>query len=276
MLKKLLLAAALSVASIFAFAQPYYPLTGLGIAGSATVACSTANAILYNAATPCSANLTFSATGSVGAGPLFTVGTSSGTSAGLSFGYLLSGYGSIHPTAVTASALNYALAAGASQTVLNAGAGTLDLAINRSSQVFTVLSIGVAAGSGPTITGGTATSDVAALSITRTNNNAAVVKGISVVYTDTSSAATFKPLEILCGSAGTTNCLTVGKAGNVSTAGQVVAGAFAIASLPTGVSGAIAVVTDQTVACPAKGVAPTAGGAFVCPVFYTGAAWVGL
>ena len=174
MLKKFLLAAALSVASIFAFAQPYYPIAGLGLAGSATAACTTASAVLYNASTPCSTNLTFSTTGSVGAGPLLSVGTGSGTSAGLSFGYLLSGYGSIHPTAVTASALNYALAAGASQTVLNAGAGTLDLTINRSSVVTTILSISTNAGSGPTITGGTADgASRSVLNISQTRNYSA-------------------------------------------------------------------------------------------------------
>ena len=63
--------------------------------------------------------------------------------------------------------------------------------------------------------------------------------------------------------------------GNVSFAALAVSKSYAIASLPTGVTGAIATITDQAAACPAKGVAPTAGGAIICPVFYNGAAWVG-
>ncbi len=51
---------------------------------------------------------------------------------------------------------------------------------------------------------------------------------------------------------------------------------FAIGSLPTpGVAGRRAYVTDQITACPLPGVAPTNGGALVCPVFDNGAAWVG-
>jgi hypothetical protein len=50
---------------------------------------------------------------------------------------------------------------------------------------------------------------------------------------------------------------------------------YAIASLPTGVTGMVAYVTDQITAAAAKGVAPTAGGAIKCLVFYNGTAWVG-
>lgn len=50
---------------------------------------------------------------------------------------------------------------------------------------------------------------------------------------------------------------------------------YAIASLPPGTIGMIAYVTDQTAACPALGVAPTAGGALKCRVWYNGTAWVG-
>lgn len=65
-------------------------------------------------------------------------------------------------------------------------------------------------------------------------------------------------------------------AGRLKLTSAIVAGTT-IANLnasPT--AGEIATITDQTVACPAKGVAPTAGGAFVCPVFYNGSAWVGI
>ncbi len=51
---------------------------------------------------------------------------------------------------------------------------------------------------------------------------------------------------------------------------------YAIGSLPAAPkTGAMALTTDQITACPVPGVAPTAGGALVCPVFYNGAAWVG-
>lgn len=64
--------------------------------------------------------------------------------------------------------------------------------------------------------------------------------------------------------------------GNVSFGALAVTKGYAVADLPTGVTGAIAYVTDQAAACPAKGVAPTAGGALVCVVYYTGAAWGGI
>ncbi len=51
---------------------------------------------------------------------------------------------------------------------------------------------------------------------------------------------------------------------------------YAVGSLPSGAIGMITYVTDQVTGCPAKGVAPTAGGAFKCVVFYNGAAWVGI
>ena len=50
---------------------------------------------------------------------------------------------------------------------------------------------------------------------------------------------------------------------------------YTVAGLPAGTQGDMAFVTDATVV-PAKGVAPTAGGAAVGVVFYDGAAWVGI
>lgn len=51
---------------------------------------------------------------------------------------------------------------------------------------------------------------------------------------------------------------------------------YAVASLPAGTIGMLAYVTDQVTACPAKGVAPTNGGALKCVVLYNGTAWVGI
>ena len=198
------------------------------IGSAITTGCTTANAVLYNASTPCSANLTFSATGSVGAGPLFSVGTGSGTSAGLSFGYVgTSGYGAIHPTAVTASVLNYALAAGATQTVLNAGAGTLDLAVNRGSQVTTILQLTVNPGSGPFITAGTTGDNThRALSISQTwtdgtTGNIGIVGNFDMGATGT---ATGKLLSLQAGAAGTTEMFHVRYDGYVESAANIKSG----------------------------------------------------
>lgn len=69
------------------------------------------------------------------------------------------------------------------------------------------------AGQGISVAAGTATTDVAALSVTRTNNNAAVATGVKVTFTDTTSAAGFLPFQVLGGAAGTTNLISVSKAG---------------------------------------------------------------
>lgn len=92
------------------------------------------------------------------------------------------------------------------------GGRSVSFKFNGGSTVFNIPST---AGAGPSITAGTATTDVAALSITRTNNNAAVATGVKWTFTDTTSAAGFLPFQILCGSTGTTNCLSIGKTGNL-------------------------------------------------------------
>ncbi len=70
-----------------------------------------------------------------------------------------------------------------------------------------------------TIAGGTVTTNIPVFSITRTNNNAAVVKGVEITYTDTTSAAGFLPLAIRGGAAGTTDLLTLSKAGATTVGG---------------------------------------------------------
>ncbi len=71
------------------------------------------------------------------------------------------------------------------------------------------------AGRGAAIAAGTAATDVAALSVTRTNNNAAVATGVRFAFTDTTSAAGFLPFQVLGGAAAATNLLSVSKAGLV-------------------------------------------------------------
>lgn len=78
------------------------------------------------------------------------------------------------------------------------------------------IALSTTAGQGPTIAVGTATTDVAALSLTRTNNNAAVATGVLWAFTDTSSAATFKPFQILGGSTATNNLFNISKAGIIT------------------------------------------------------------
>lgn len=58
-------------------------------------------------------------------------------------------------------------------------------------------------------------------------------------------------------------------------AGQTVRKGYTIGTLPTGIQGGEAYITDQLTTCAGIGVAPTPGGSAVCPVFYNGTIWVG-
>lgn len=58
--------------------------------------------------------------------------------------------------------------------------------------------------------------------------------------------------------------------------GMAVLVGYTVSTLPTGVTGGIAYVTDQLTVCAAAGAALTGGGAVTCPTFYNGSAWVGL
>ena len=75
---------------------------------------------------------------------------------------------------------------------------------------------GAATGEGLVYAAGTATTDVAAFSLTRTNNNAAVATGVKWTFTDTTSAAGFLPFQILGTSTGAANLFSVDKSGNIS------------------------------------------------------------
>ena len=198
-----------------------HTVTGSALAIGDEVSGGTATRVLYvdgsgNFAN--SANLTFDDTNK-----RLTVGTGATTSAGWHLGYGGSSQTSmIWPTSITPSATNYTLYSDANTTVLNARGGTgLVLAINDSDAKFIQ---GPTAGLGPAIPAGTATTDVAAHSITRTNNNAAVATGVKWTFTDTTSAAGFLPFQILGGAAGTTNLLKVSKAGLVDAPAYSVAG----------------------------------------------------
>ena len=95
---------------------------------------------------------------------------------------------------------------GTAGVITGGGAG----AAPRTTSGFT---FGATTGEGLLVPAGTATTNVPALSVTRTNNNAAVVTGVKFTFTDTTSAAGFLPFQVLGGASGTTNLLSLGKAG---------------------------------------------------------------
>ena len=160
---------------------------GFGSGGSgvgAAIPGATATRILFTATGPVladSANLTFDDTNK-----RLTVGlTSGGTSTGVVLGYLgSSGNAGIWPS--TAAAFNNTTAAlymNSAQTVLNVAAGgTIYHIIGDSLIKYTQVAT---AGAGPAITAGTAATDVNALSVTGTANNAAVADFVKWTWTDT-------------------------------------------------------------------------------------------
>lgn len=101
--------------------------------------------------------------------------------------------------------------------------------------------------------------------------------------TDPTGVGSFQPLKV----GGSTTSLQVGGADaltidaskNITSVGNLITPkltGYAVGSLPSGTIGMLAYVIDQITACPVPGVSPTAGGAFKCPVFYNGSAWVGM
>lgn len=224
-MKRFLLAALLAVVTSVHAQWPGYTQQPSGGASGITIGTTAITGgattqVLYNLAgvVSSSANLTYSDT-LLNSGPGLKVGTGTTTSVGLTLGYISSGNAGIWRTAAAANAAANAMLYNATaSTVLNADTGG-DVYIQ--TQGNTKAQFSSTAGAGPTITAGTATTDVAALSVTRTNNNAAVATGVKFTFTDTTSAAGFKPLEILCGASGTTICFDVSKAGNLSATGDL-------------------------------------------------------
>lgn len=95
------------------------------------------------------------------------------------------------------------------------------------------------AGQGPAVTPSTATTDVAAFSVARTNNNAAVATGVKFSFTDTTSAAGFLPFQVLGGAAASTNLLSVSKAGLVDAPAYSAGGSAGVdfgPSVPTSIT----------------------------------------
>ncbi len=196
-----------------------------------------ANRVLYEDASQnlaASASLLYSDTGSFGSGPQLQVGSGATTAAGWKFGTLSSAVPAMWPTNVTASGTNYVFAytATAGGTVILNGAGAVSLSPNNVEK----MSVAAVAGQGPLITAGTAGTDVAALSVTRTNNNAAVATGVKFAFTDTTSAAGFLPFQVLGGAAAATNLLSVSKAGLVDAPAYAAGGSAGVDFGPAAVA----------------------------------------
>ena len=225
-----------------------HTVTGSALAIGDAVSGGTATRLLYvdgSGNLGESANLTF-----VDSTKLLSVGTGSGTSAGWQLGYgTSSGYSGLWSTVATADTNDYVLLVAGGQTYLGGGtANTINISPNGTVDKVTHVAT---SGAGPSITAGTATTDVAALSLTRTNNDAAVATGVKWTFTDTTSAAGFLPFQILGGAAGTTNLLKVSKAGLLDAPAYAVnggAGASGTGTVISAITVVNGIVTAITVA----------------------------
>lgn len=163
-------------------------------------------------------------------------GTGATTNAGWILGYYgASGLSGLWSSTVVPSTSNYNYATDGAISYVNA-ANILNLQVAGA----TKMTFGSTAGLGPSITAGTATTPVHGFSVTQignaagaalalfsgTWNNAASDTGVKIAITDTSSAAGSLPFQVLGGAAGTTNLLSLSKAGYFITPSTVDAGNF--------------------------------------------------
>ncbi len=187
-------------------------LQNLGLGTSLTVAASSivignavtgggVNMVLYEDASQnlaASANFIYTET----SGPRLQVGSGATTSAGWVLGYgASSSVSEIWSTSIAPSTTNYSFASVAGQTTIingtDTGGGSVQIRMDGGLR----FSQGGTAGLGPAITAGTATTDVNALSITQTWNNAGVAfTGIKATFTTTAKAVESKYLDIRDGS----------------------------------------------------------------------------
>ena len=173
-----------------------------------------------------SANLTYSEA----SGPRLTVGSGSGTSAGLSLGYSgTSGYAWLGLAGLTPSLSNYALLAGpnGADTYLGAAGtgGSVTIQINGTTKFQQFAT----AGRGPDFTMGTATTDVGLRATQTWNASGVTFTGWKFTITDTASASGSLAMQILGGAAGTTNLFKVDKAGTGTFVDCVTTGYFSTA-----------------------------------------------
>ncbi len=156
------------------------------------------------------------------------IGSGTTTSVGGLLGYYgATGIGSLWlgGTAASFNNNNFGIAGSTTFTQLNApSGGSVFIGVDATTKITQTGT----AGAGPSLTAGTATTDVAAMSITRTNNNAAVATGVKWTFTDTTSAAGFLAFQILGGAAGTTNLISVSKAGLVDAPAYSAAGSAGV------------------------------------------------
>ena len=147
-----------------------------------------------------------------------TVGTGSGTSSGWTLGYQggISGVSELTRTGNTFGSTTFAMRSRLDLTEIggSGGSGVVNVIPDGS----TIKTSWIAtAGAGPSITAGTATTDVSALSITQTMNAAGVTfEGIKGTFTETAVASGSKLVEIVGGTLGTTDVFSVM---NASTSG---------------------------------------------------------
>ena len=191
-----------------------FAMSGAGASIGSPITGATATRILFSSGSPAalsdSANATFVSAG--------TNGTWLNIGAGTIQAYGNSGYAGIVINSTISPFLEFNLSGTRTARISTdvSIAGQFAIAVGSKIPAFT---LSATAGEGAAILAGTATTDVAALSITRTNNDASVVKGIDVVFTDTASNAGFLPLSIKGGAAGATSLLSLGKAGAFAVAG---------------------------------------------------------
>lgn len=209
-----------------------YASTPTDVASLITAPCSTSAAVLYNAATPCSANLTFNPTGS-----LLTIGadvvvsryaakqlmiSGDGVGATTNAGFILgsghlSGYGFLYSSTAVPGTTNYALIANNVNTYVN-GANQAALSVADVAKFASTATLNTSINP-LSITAGTATTDVNALNLTQTMNAAAVnFTGIKATFTEGASGtgASTNLLNILYGTAAAeTTKLMLTKSGNL-------------------------------------------------------------
>ena len=168
-----------------------------------------------------SANLLYTET----SGPRLQVGSGSGTSTGLLLGYSgTSTWSGIWRTGDSAFTWDTArLLATPTLTIFGNNSNSAQTYIDAQANIYLrpsgsiKVDISGTAGAGPSITAGTATTDVNALSATQTWNAAGVAfTGWKFTITDTASAAGSLAMQILGGASGTTNLISVSKAGNMT------------------------------------------------------------
>lgn len=195
-------------------------LNGLTVTAAPTFSALTSGRIPFSGTAGLqgdNANLTFSATGSPGGGPLFTVGSGTTTSVGLQIGYATpSGYSGIWSAGVAPTDVNAAILFGTNQINIGLSGSAATYNIYTSNSAIQKLGWTMTAGRGPDIIAGTAASAVSAETITQTwNFNTSAINAVDWTFTDTSSHAGTLAWRVRGGAAGATALASLTKAGKM-------------------------------------------------------------